>query len=215
MSDCQIVRSPDHPIFVANRPARPDFILSMKSHLECEIRLGNLLEQDDVEAIMFPTNTDLMLIGALGGAILLRGGREVEYEAQERGPIALGEATHTTAGSLPFRYIIHAAIIGTREDDTRREQQAGTFTSGSTIGEATLNTLDQAHILGIESIALPPVGVREADFPLNQCAGIMLESVRAFTAANPDAVLRRIVLACPDQQSFITFNRLTIERMAS
>ena len=187
----------------------------MKPRLELEIRLGNLLEQTDVDAIVIPTNTDLMLTGTLGGAVMERGGRGLDAEAERRGPIAMGEATHLQTATLPFRYVILAAVTGMHTPDMVREQQEGTFTSGRTISEATLNSLDQAHIVGIESVAMPPIGVAQADFPLDQCADIMLGEIRAFAAANPQATLRRVVIVCPDQQAFSIFNHRTIERMAS
>jgi len=187
----------------------------MKSRLEFEIRQGNLLDQTDVEAVVVPTNTDLMLTGELGGQIVKQSGRKLDGDAQRHGPIALGEATHLEAAGLPFRYLILAAIIGLRQEDLTREQQAGTFTSGRTISEATLNALDQAHILGLATVAMPPIGVAEADFPVEQCADIMLGEIRAFAAVNPEAPLRRIVIACPTDRAFFAFNWKTIERLAS
>src|SRR5215472_11751062 len=184
----------------------------MKSRLDLEIRLGNLLEQTDVDAIVIPTNTDLMLTGEFGGGLIERGGSHLDTEAQRRGPIALGEATHLQTTRLPFRYIILATVTGMHSQDLIREQQAGTFTSGQTISEATLNSLDQAHILGIESLAMPPIGVAQANFPVEQCAQIMLGEIRAFAATNPEAGLRRVVIVCPDQSAFSVFNRRIFER---
>jgi O-acetyl-ADP-ribose deacetylase (regulator of RNase III) len=156
-----------------------------------------------------------MMTGELASAILQRGGRELDDLAQRRGPVSLGEATHTIAGNLPFRYIIHAAIIGLHAPDTVREKQSGTFTSGRILSEATLNSLDQAHILAVESLGIPPLGVEKADFPLDQCADIMLGEVHAFAAANPEATLHRVVIVCPDENSFAVFHNKTIQRKAS
>jgi O-acetyl-ADP-ribose deacetylase (regulator of RNase III) len=167
----------------------------MKSRLELEIRLGNLLEQTDVDAIVIPTNTDLMLTGELGGALTERGGPDLDAEAQRRGPIALGEATHLQNATLPFRYIILAAVTGMHPQDLVREQQAGTFTSGRTISEATLNSLDQAHIVGIESLAMPPIGVARADFRVDQCADIMLTEIRACHKSTGQVALRHDCLS--------------------
>jgi len=110
----------------------------MKSRLELEIRLGNLLEQTDVDAIVIPTNTDLMLTGELGGALLERGGPDLDAEAHGRGPIALGEATHLQNATLPFRYIILAAVTGMHPQDLVREQQG------------------LAHLLPVEPSGKPP-----------------------------------------------------------
>ncbi|MBV8206781.1 MAG: macro domain-containing protein [Acidobacteria bacterium] len=187
----------------------------MKPRLELEIRLGRLLDQTDVEGIVFPTNSDLMLIGDLGAEILRSGGIQIEREARQRGPIGAGEATHSTAGELPFRCIILAAVVGPGFEGIGTERQAGTFTSGKRISEATLNALDQAHILGLESVAMPPIGVAEAAFPVEQSAEIMLGEIQAFAAANPEAPLRRVVIACPDRQSFAVFDRGPLRRLAS
>lgn len=199
----------------ANRPSIPGVTLSMKPQLELEIRRGSLLDQADVAAMVIPTNTDLMLIGNFGKALVERYGRAIDQEAQRRGPIALGEATHIRSSEVPSRYLILAAIIGLEQPDLVREHQAGTFTAGRTISEATLNALDQAHILSLESIAMPPIGVDEADFPVDQCADIMLGEIRAFASSNPEAPLQRVVIACPDDGAFRAFNSKTIERLAS
>jgi O-acetyl-ADP-ribose deacetylase (regulator of RNase III) len=187
----------------------------MESKLRIEIRLGDLTEQNDVDAIVNPTNDYLMLSGTIGGAIRKRGGDAIDREAQSKGQIALGEAVHTSAGKLPFRHIIHAAVIGLRPEDLQVKKRPGSATSGDIIGAATLNALDLANFLGLMSIAFPPLGVADADFPPLQCADVMLNQIRAFGSAHPDGSLKRVVIVAPDQATFQMFNGKTIQQMAS
>ena len=187
----------------------------MESKLRIEIRLGNLTDQNDVEAIVNPTNDYLMLNGTTGGEIRKRGGDAIDTEAQSKGQIALGEAVHTSAGKLPFRHIIHAAVIGLRQEDLQVKKHAGSATSGEIIGAATLNALDLANFLGLESVAFPPLGVADADYPAVNCADVMLGQIRAYASNNPESSLKRVIIVAPDRETFQTFDRKTIQQMAS
>ena len=187
----------------------------MESKLRIEIRSGDLTEQNDVDAIVNPTNDYLMLNGTIGGLIRKRGGDAIDSEAQSKGQIALGEAVHTSAGKLPFRHIIHAAVIGLRQEDLQVKKHSGSATSGDIVGAATLNALDLANLLGLEGVAFPPLGVADADYPAVNCADVMLGQIRAFAGVKPQSSLRRVIIVAPDEESFQVFNRKTIQQMAS
>jgi O-acetyl-ADP-ribose deacetylase len=116
----------------------------------------------------------------VAGAIKRAGGEEIEQEAVELGPIEVGDAVATGAGRLRARYVIHGAVMG---QDLR--------TSASLIRRATTRCLQVADELGLESLALPAFGTGVGGFPLDECARIMVESVRAYEPRS----LRRVVFA--------------------
>lgn len=104
----------------------------------------------------------------VAGALKRAGGEEIEREAVAKGPIALGEAVATGAGRLPARWVIHGAAMG---QDLR--------TNADLVEQTTRSVLRVADELGAESLALPAFGTGVGGFPLDECARIMVDVVRA------------------------------------
>lgn len=71
-----------------------------------EILQGDITEAD-VEAIVNAANNHLWMGSGVAGAIKAKGGIEIEQDAMSKGPIDVGEAVESTAGKLPYKYIIH------------------------------------------------------------------------------------------------------------
>jgi O-acetyl-ADP-ribose deacetylase (regulator of RNase III) len=187
----------------------------MQARLQIEIRYGKLLRQTDVQAIVIPSNDYLMLTGRFGGEVRRQGGEQLDGEAQRLGPVGLGDVVSTSAGLLPFRCILHAAIYGLAQDDLRRPKQKGTFTEGEVIAAATLNALNLAQIHKLVSIALPPLGVEESDFPADQCADIMLGHIHDFAQTNADSPLRQVVIVVADEATYRIFQSKIIQSRAA
>jgi O-acetyl-ADP-ribose deacetylase len=133
-----------------------------------------------VDAVANAANDRLWMGAGVAGAIKRAGGQQIEREAVAKGPIAVGDAVATNAGSLRARYVIHAAVMG---QDLR--------TTGQAIGTATRRTLEVAEDLGLASVALPAFGTGVGGFPLEDCARIMIGAVLGFPARS----LRRVVFA--------------------
>src|SRR5919107_430975 len=86
----------------------------------------------EVDAIANAANTDLAHGGGVAGAISRAGGAAVQQESDRRAPIGLGEAVETTAGSMPARWVIHAATM-----------ELGGPTSDAIVRRATAATLQR------------------------------------------------------------------------
>jgi O-acetyl-ADP-ribose deacetylase (regulator of RNase III) len=134
----------------------------------------------EVDAIANAANNALWMGAGVAGAIKRAGGEEIEREAVARGPIEVGDAVATAAGRLPARWIIHGAVMG-----------RDLVTSADLIGRTTRRCLEVADELGCVSLALPAFGTGVGGFPLEECARLMVDEVRAY---EPRA-LRRVVLA--------------------
>lgn len=104
----------------------------------------------------------------VAGALKRAGGEEIEREAVAMGPIPLGDAVATGAGRLPARWVIHGAAMG---QDLR--------TNADLVEQTTRSVLRVADELGAESLALPAFGTGVGGFPLDECARIMVDVVRA------------------------------------
>jgi len=135
-----------------------------------EIVHGDICTRD-VDAIVNAANDHLWMGGGVAGAIKRLGGSDIEREATTAGPIAVGQAVATTAGRLSARHVIHAAVMG-----------QDLATDGEKIRLATEATLALADRLRLRSIAFPALGTGVGGFSLKECAGIMLDAVRAHAA---------------------------------
>jgi O-acetyl-ADP-ribose deacetylase (regulator of RNase III) len=120
-----------------------------------------------VDAIVNAANSDLQLGAGVAGAIRAKGGPEIQAECDRIGPIAVGEAAVTGAGSLPARFVIHAA---------------GMALGGSADEESVRSSMRAALVLarekGCTTVAVPAIGAGIAGFPLQRCAEVLLEEAR-------------------------------------
>jgi O-acetyl-ADP-ribose deacetylase len=126
----------------------------------------------EVDAIANAANTHLRHGGGVAGAIVRSGGASIQEESLGKAPIALGEATETSAGKLPARWVIHAATM-----------ELGGPTSAEIIRRATASTLAKADELGARSLALVAFGTGVGGFPVAEGARIEVEEARRHAAA--------------------------------
>jgi O-acetyl-ADP-ribose deacetylase (regulator of RNase III) len=141
---------------------------------EVEVREGDITKLE-VDAIANAANTDLRHGGGVAGAIVRAGGQEIQAESEEKAPIGLGEAVATGAGSLPSRWVIHAATM-----------HLGGPTSAEIIREATASTLRVADELAARSLGLVAFGTGVGGFPVEEAARIEADEVRRHLAAGSE-----------------------------
>ena len=134
----------------------------------------------DVDAVANAANDHLWMGAGVAGALKRAGGEEIEREATAKGPIPVGEAVATGAGRLPARWVIHGAVMG---QDLR--------TNAELVERTTQSVLRVADDLGAESLALPAFGTGVGGFPLDECARLMVNAVRAHETRT----LKRVVFA--------------------
>jgi O-acetyl-ADP-ribose deacetylase len=146
----------------------------------------------DVDAIANAANTDLRHGGGVAGAISRAGGPAIQRESDEKAPIGLGEATHTSGGDMPCRWVIHAATM-----------ELGGPTSEAIIRRATRSTLAKADELGARSLALVAFGTGVGGFPLDRAAEIEVEEVRRHLGGT--SRLERVVFAVHGERARAAF----------
>jgi len=144
------------------------------------------------EAIVNAANTHLWMGGGVAGAIKRRGGAVIEAEAVSKGPISVGEAVVTSAGTLPAKYVIHAAAMG-----------PDLVTDARKIRAATRNALARAAQLALYSIALPALGTGVGGFPVERAAKAMLAEVAKHCRGQTS--LREVVLCLFDARTLQAF----------
>ena len=84
----------------------------------------------------------------MAGAIKRVGGAEIEKEAVNRSPIAIGKAVSTSAGSLTCKYVIHTPTM----------KRPAMRTDVENVRLATQSALRLAKEMGLTSIAIPGMG---------------------------------------------------------
>lgn len=135
---------------------------------EIEIVQGDIVKCD-VEAIVNAANNEFWMGSGVAGAIKAAGGEIIEKEAMKKGPVMTGQAVYSTAGSLGYKVIIHAAVMG-RDLKTTAEY----------IRKATVSSLKVADELKIKSLAFPAFGTGVGGFPMKACAFSMLNAVWGY-----------------------------------
>jgi O-acetyl-ADP-ribose deacetylase len=134
----------------------------------------------EVDAIANAANDQLWMGAGVAGAIRRAGGAEIEREAMAKGPIEVGDAVTTGAGTLPAKHVIHGAVMG---QNLRTDEELVRLT--------TQRCLELADELRCRSLALPAFGTGVGGFPLEDCARIMVATARAHEPSS----LERVVLA--------------------
>jgi O-acetyl-ADP-ribose deacetylase (regulator of RNase III)/ADP-ribose pyrophosphatase YjhB (NUDIX family) len=166
---------------------------------ETEIKIikGDITELK-VDAIVNAANNKLVMGGGVAGAIKKKGGQAIEDEAVKKGPIKIGEAVSTGAGTLKAKYVIHAATMGMdfKTDEVK-------------IRDSSRNSLNIAEGLKIKSIAFPALGCGVGGFPFKAAAKIISQEILKHLRANRSS-LKEIIFCLYDQEAFKIFNEAVI-----
>ncbi len=148
-----------------------------------------------VEAIVNAANNKLVMGGGVAGAIRKKGGKIIEDEAVKKGPIKIGQAIATAAGSLPCKFVIHAATMGMdfKTDEIK-------------VRESARSALNVAEELKISSIAIPALGCGVGGFAHLACAKIMAQEVFRHLRQGGSS-LKEIIFCLYDREAFEVFDK--------
>ncbi|MEW6101033.1 MAG: macro domain-containing protein [Candidatus Omnitrophota bacterium] len=161
---------------------------------EIKIIMGDITDLK-VDAIVNAANNKLLMGGGVAGAIRKKGGKGIEEEAVKKGPVRIGEAVETSAGSLPSKYVIHAATMSMdfKTDEVK-------------IRDSARNALKLAEKLKVSSIAFPALGCGVGGFPLLASAKIMAQEALKHLREN-ESSLKEIIFCLYDKEAFAVFNK--------
>lgn len=163
-----------------------------------EVITGDITKVD-VDVIVNAANNELWMGSGVAGAIKSAGGQSIEDEAKAKGPIIPGQAVYTTAGRLPYKGVIHAAVMG-----------QNLKTSDKLIRQATVASLNLAEKMKLPSIAFPAFGTGVGGFPMKACAHLMVSAVVGF---KPRAInLQRVVFCLFDSYGEVLFRERLYRR---
>jgi O-acetyl-ADP-ribose deacetylase (regulator of RNase III) len=131
---------------------------------------------ESVDAIVNAANSSLILGSGVAGAIREKGGPTIQAECEAHGPVEVGGAALTGAGSLEARWVIHAAGM-----------RIGGQVSEESLRSTLRATLTLAEDQGCRSLALPAIGAGVGGLSLQTCAEISVAEVRAHIEARANA----------------------------
>jgi O-acetyl-ADP-ribose deacetylase (regulator of RNase III) len=152
----------------------------------------------EVDGIVNAANNHLWMGAGVAGAIKRKGGAIIEKEAVAQGPIPVGEAVVTTAGSLPAHYVIHAAGMG-----------QDLHTDVEKISLSTKNSLKRAAEKGMVSVAFPAIGTGVGGFSAEECARIMIDE--AIKHSEEKSSVRKVIFALFDEGTYNSFKKVLSE----
>jgi putative ATPase len=143
---------------------------------------GDLLKEP-VEAIVNAANGQLAHGGGVAGILSRAAGPALQAESDAlvaaRGPFATGSAVVTTAGTLPFKGVIHA--VGPRYGEGDEENK---------LFNALTASWARARENGWDSVSFPAVSSGIFAVPLDICARAYLRAARAAPLRNVRLCLR-------------------------
>jgi O-acetyl-ADP-ribose deacetylase (regulator of RNase III) len=156
------------------------------------------LTEEKVDAIVNAANAQLMHGGGVAGAIVYRGGEEIQWESdawvREHGPVQHDRPAITGAGSLPCRYIIHAVgpVWGEGDEDAK-------------LSAAVAGALRLADDRGFHSLSLPAISTGIFGFPKDRGAQVILKTVIEFFTKHKTSPLKEVRLTLIDEPSVRIF----------
>ena len=138
-----------------------------------ELVTGNIVKQDDMEAIVNAANAQLRTGGGVAGAIHSAAGPGLTDETRPLAPITPGEAVITGAHDLPNDHVIHVLgpVYG-RDEPSDELLRAGYE-----------NALQRAEEHEVSSVAFPAISTGAFGYPLDEAARI---AVQTLLDAAPD-----------------------------
>ncbi len=156
------------------------------------------LTQEEVDGIVNAANAQLQHGGGVAGAIVRRGGQEIQAESdawvRQHGPVSHAQPAYTRAGSLPCRYIIHAVgpVWGEGDEDNK-------------LAAAITGSLQLAEQLHLTSIAFPAISTGIFGFPKERAARISLVSIQSYFEQHTGTDLNQVRLTLFDQPTVDAF----------
>jgi glutamate racemase len=143
--------------------------------------VGDLTRQT-VAAIVNAANVHLQHGGGVAGAIVRAGGRVIQTESNEwvrrHGPLPVGGAAVTGAGSLPAGHVIHVAgpIFRTGQDNE------------GLLRAAVSGALDAALDIGARSLAFPAISAGIYGYPVAEATALIADEVMRWFEGHPGEV---------------------------
>lgn len=157
--------------------------------IQLEISQGNIVRQEDIQAIVNAANAELRIGGGVAGAIHRAAGSQLEEECRPLAPIRPGEAVITGAHQLPNEYVIHCLgpIYGLDHPEDRL------------LADCYRNALRLADREKINSIAFPAISTGAFGYPIEAAAEVALNAIVEVLPELQHVRIIRLILFSEDE----------------
>jgi len=132
---------------------------------------GNIVYQNDCDAIVNSANTSMLAGSGVCGAIHKAAGKELEIKTKHLAPLKVSNAVITPAFKLPMKYIIHVCTPKFHTDTNPYDSLA----------QSLINVFKLAEDNKIERIAIPAIGTGIHCFPIDESIKIYYGIASLFT----------------------------------
>ena len=122
------------------------------------------LHESDVESVLRPIRSDFTPVTVASKNLTEAAGEPMQDRLEQMGVIPIGGAVMTPAGDLSAEFVVHIVVSAPDEPETPASVQ-----------KALGNGLRRATDLGVESMALPPLGMGVGALEAEESARAMLE----------------------------------------
>lgn len=159
------------------------------ANLTVKLKIGNIANQPDSDAIVNAANAELRIGGGVAGAIHGAGDPELERLTRPLAPISPGEAVITEAPNLPNDYVIHCLGPVFGRDNP----------SSKLLANCYRNALNIAEENQIETIAFPAISTGAFGYPMKEAAKIAFKTIQE--EANGLKEVKNVHFVLFDQQA--------------
>lgn len=154
------------------------------------------ITEERVDAIVNAANSQLQHGGGVAGAIVRKGGWEIQEESNKIGYVPVGHAAMTGAGRLHAKAIIHA--VGPRWGEGDEDEK---------LKSAVLSALRIASDSGFRSISFPAISSGIFGFPKDRCASIIVKTIVDFLKGEEETSLNEIRITIIDRETLVFFEK--------
>eukprot|EP01017_Pseudomicrothorax_dubius_P022586 TRINITY_DN2442_c0_g1_i4.p1 TRINITY_DN2442_c0_g1~~TRINITY_DN2442_c0_g1_i4.p1 ORF type:complete len:245 (+),score=77.28 TRINITY_DN2442_c0_g1_i4:79-813(+) len=160
------------------------------------------ISNDITDAIVCPSNSQLVMAGGVAGALLKKGGQSIRDEAttwlQANGELPVGGACHTGAGTLNVKYLIHTAGPTWKGGADREEE---------ILGQCIVSCIKKAEELHLNAISFPAISTGNLLFPKDKCAAVFMNQIVNYFQTNPRSIINKVNLTIFDQDTYHEFQK--------
>ena len=135
--------------------------------MKVEVKITNIVDQQDLEAIVNSANAKLQMGSGVAGAIHTAAGIELEEFCKPYAPLAFGHAIISPGFKLPNRWVIHTRAANYLLDDDAE----------GVLRKCFATVFDLAKENGIKSLGLPAIGAGVFKFPVDLVAEITAQAI--------------------------------------
>ena len=152
-----------------------------------EVRRQSLVTAD-VECVLRSVGSTLEPLTAIGREIGAAAGEDMAERIEQLGDVPVGGAVITPAGDLSASFIIHVSLQSHEEP-----------VSAGGVRKALRNGLGHACRMGIETLALPPLGTGAGNLDAEVTADVICEVLRGHMR-NEDYPRKITVMVATDYE---------------